>query len=161
PADPRLKRAGLEGPIRDAWQRRLAFVYGTLDPTLTRANREVADFFAHQRWAMDLRQPIVADREVDERLERERSLGLVGNEKSNLKIAEIAQALPIRTEGDSIRFAGSQYRGHGIGAIFVYPNPRSPEHYVVVVLGVDAPGVYRALSLPQLLPDFLVYDERL
>jgi hypothetical protein len=30
-----------------------------------------------------------------------------------------------------------------------------------VVAGTDVPGTLRALSLPELLPDFVVWDERL
>ena len=31
----------------------------------------------------------------------------------------------------------------------------------MVITGTDAAGIWRALSLPQLLPDFLVYDAAL
>jgi hypothetical protein len=45
-----------------------------------------------------------------------------------------------------------------VGAIFIHPNPRQPERYVVVVEAPRAPGIWRALSLPALLPDFVVFD---
>jgi hypothetical protein len=40
----------------------------------------------------------------------------------------------------------------------VRPNPRRPDRYLVVVEGVDALGTWRSLSLPDLLPDFVVWD---
>ena len=40
------------------------------------------------------------------------------------------------------------------------PNPKRPDRYVVVVEGTGALGTWRALSLPDLLPDFVVCDER-
>jgi hypothetical protein len=48
-----------------------------------------------------------------------------------------------------------------VGAIFVRPNPRHPDRYVVVVTAPRAAGIWRALSLPQMLPDFVVYDDEL
>jgi hypothetical protein len=51
--------------------------------------------------------------------------------------------------------------GTEVGAAFVVPNPRRPDRYLVVVEGVDAPGTWRSLSLPSLLPDFVVYDVKL
>jgi hypothetical protein len=32
---------------------------------------------------------------------------------------------------------------------------------VVVIAGVDVPGTLRAMSLPDMLPDYVVYDRRL
>ena len=40
----------------------------------------------------------------------------------------------------------------------IHPNPRQPARYVVVVEALRAPGIWRALSLPALLPDFMVFD---
>jgi hypothetical protein len=34
-----------------------------------------------------------------------------------------------------------------------------PDRYVAVLAGADIPGTLRALSLPDLLPDFIVWDE--
>jgi len=55
--------------------------------------------------------------------------------------------------------AGQRITGKQLGAAFVRPNPRRPDRYVAVVEGVDALGTWRALSLPDILPDFVVYDE--
>ncbi len=46
-----------------------------------------------------------------------------------------------------------------LGAAFIRPNPRRPDRYVVVVEGVGALGTWRSLSLPDMLPDYVVYDE--
>lgn len=155
---PGQKRAGVEGPIRDAFQGKLAFVYGTLDPATTRANREVARAFARVGWGVDIHYPVLADRDVPPSLERDHSLFLVGSARDNLLVRAIDVKLPVHVKGDALTLGTHRYQGDDVGAIFIYPNPQQPDRYVVVVEGVTARGVWRALSLPHLLPDFLVYN---
>ncbi len=153
------KRAHVEGPLRDAYLSDLVFAYGTLDPAATRANREVAEAFARYRPEADVRYRVMADRDVDQRVEREASVFLVGNEESNAVLADLGQALPIRAHGGKLRFGDRAIDPPGAGALFVYPNPRSPERYVVVLTAPTVAGIWRSLSLPQLLPDFVLYDD--
>jgi len=54
---------------------------------------------------------------------------------------------------------GQKITGSQLGAAFIRPNPKRTDRYVVVVEGADALGTWRSLSLPELLPDFIVYDE--
>ena len=51
------KRAGLSGPMRDAFFEPLVFVYGTQDPEQTRANRETARAWARIRGGVEARYP--------------------------------------------------------------------------------------------------------
>jgi len=51
--------------------------------------------------------------------------------------------------------------GKDLGAAFVYPNPDAKDRYVVVIAGTTALGTLRAMSLPDLLPDYVVWDEGL
>ena len=46
-----------------------------------------------------------------------------------------------------------------LGTMFIVPNPLRPSRYVVVVEGVGAFGTWRSLSLPDLLPDYVVFDD--
>ena len=69
--------------------------------------------------------------------------------------------LPIRVEGDAVVLGGARIVGREAGAAFIRPNPERPDRYVVVVEGVDAVGTWRSLSLPDLIPDFVVYDDAL
>jgi predicted esterase len=154
----RDKRAGVEGPIDDAFLGPLIFVYGSLDPRWTRANREVADTLARLRYGVQIRYPVVSDRELDRALEATHSLVLVGNAQSHSLIRRLDAALPIRVVGDAVRVGGQSFPGPTTGTTFVYPNPEHPEHYLLLVEGVGVPGLYYALSLPALLPDFAVYD---
>jgi hypothetical protein len=61
----------------------------------------------------------------------------------------------------AITFAGKTFTGEQLGAAFVHPHPKDPSKYLLVVEGVDALGTFRALSLPELLPDFVIWDARL
>lgn len=155
------KRAGVEGPIRDAYLEPLVFVYGSLDEKTRRANREVAEAFARTRHGPGVAYRVVADRELDAKTEAENGLFLVGAESDHLLLREIGASLPIRARDGAITFANEKHSAAGTGAIFIQPNPRHPDRYVVVLTASSPSGIWRALSLPQMLPDFLVYDDRL
>jgi hypothetical protein len=62
-------------------------------------------------------------------------------------------------EAGAVIVGRERFTGKELGAAFVRPNPVRPDRYVVVVAGADAPGTLRAMSLPDLLPDFVVWDE--
>jgi hypothetical protein len=51
--------------------------------------------------------------------------------------------------------------GSDIGVAFVYPNPKHPTRYVLVLEGTSALGTFRATALPDLVPDYMVFDERI
>ena len=52
-----------------------------------------------------------------------------------------------------------RFTGDELGAAFIRPNPRRTDRYVVVVEGTSAIGTWRSLSLPDLLPDFVIWDK--
>jgi predicted esterase len=155
------KRAGVEGPIRDAFAGPLAFVYGTLDPSQTRAAREVAEHF-RSRWSGSTRFPVLPDTDVDADLVLTHSLFLVGSRASNRVVRDIDPQLPFGIDGTSVRAGSARVVGDPeLGFACVYPNPRSSSRYVVLLEAVNARGLYRALSLPLQLPDFIVFDSGL
>ncbi len=156
-----FKHGEVTGPIRDAFHAPLLFVYGAGDPTQTRANEEVARAWAQIRPGVSVRYTILSDEEFQERgekLDNDRALFLVGNAKSNRVVRALEAELPIRIEGDAVVVGSERFTGPEVGAAFVRPNPRRPDRYLVVVEGVDAMGTWRSLSLPDLIPDFIVYD---
>ncbi len=160
------KHGEITGPIRDAFHSPLLFVYGADDATQTRANEEVARAWAQIRFGTTVKYPVMSDTDFfarEEVLANERSLFLVGNARSNRVVRALEADLPIKVARDGVelemddgtrRITGSQ-----VGAAFIRPNPRRPDRYVVVVEGVDALGTWRSLSLPDLIPDFVVWDE--
>jgi hypothetical protein len=101
-----------------------------------------------------------------EAIANDRALFLVGNAKSNRLVRELEPSFPIRIDGDDVVVGGrrvSPKEGTAdrsqLGVAFIRPNPRRPDRYVVVVEGVGPLGTWRSLSLPDMLPDWIVFDE--
>jgi hypothetical protein len=171
PTDPaastkKTKRAGLSGPIRDVFFEPLVFVYGTLDPAQTRANRETARAWARIRWGVDARYPVVADTEFDEHLAESHSLVLVGNASSNRLLRDLEPELPFKTTPEGIVATSEgvtlkEWKGKDLGVAFVYPNPKHRARYLLVLEGTSALGTFRSIALPELLPDFIVFDDKI
>jgi hypothetical protein len=168
PSDPvtRIKRAGLSGPIRDVFFEPLVFVYGTLDPTQTRANRETARAWARIRWGVDARYPMVADTDFDDQLAESHSIVLVGNASSNRVLRDLEPELPfkITSEGIAATSEGAtlkEWKGKDLGVAFVYPNPKHRGRYLLVLEGTSPLGTFRSIALPELLPDFMVFDDKI
>jgi predicted esterase len=161
------KSGEITGPIRDAYHAPLLFVYGADDPAQTRANEEVARAWATIRWGTSVKYPVMSDAEFalrGEALANDHALFLVGNAKSNRLVRELEPEFPIAIDGDAVVLggpSGAHVRGAQVGAAFIRPNPKRLDRYVVVIEGVDALGTWRSLSLPDLIPDFVVWDDAL
>jgi len=163
-----FKRAAITGPIPDVFHEPLLFVWGASDPAQARANEEVARAWARVRSGVRVDYPVISDTEFFARGEpvaNDRALFLVGNAKSNRVVRELEPSLPIRIQGDGVSVGGrllepddSGAEPSQLGAAFIQPNPRRPDHYVVVVEGVGPLGTWRSLSLPEMLPDYVVFD---
>jgi predicted esterase len=162
------KRGRITGPIRDVWNDPLTVVYGTEDPNQTRVNLEVARAFATIRWGVDVAYPILKDTEVDLDAVPTKGTIVIGNARGNRLLRALEPSLPVKVtpanddgSNGSIAFGGKTFTGSQLGAAFVVPHPRAPDQYLLVIEGADALGTFRALSLPELLPDFVIWDERL
>lgn len=157
-----FKHGSVTGPIRDVFSEPLLFVYGDGDEA--RANEQVARAFAKVRWGVRVAYPIMSDTEFFAQhmpLANERALFLVGRDNRVLSALQATGAFPIRVEAGAVTVASQRFTGRELGAAFIHPNPARPDRYVVVVAGADVPGTLRAMSLPDLLPDFVVWDASL
>jgi predicted esterase len=154
------KKKGLSGPIRDAFLEPLVFVVGTRESSLTQANLHVARALASPPYGVEARWPVVADVDVTDAIASSHALFLIGSSRSNAYVARIEDRLPIRVEGRRVVTGEAIHEGQEIGALFVHPNPLHPDRYVVVLSAPDVAGTLRALSLPRMLPDFVVYDAK-
>ncbi len=156
------KNGNLSGPIRDFWRTPLLFVYGASDPAQKMANVEVAQAWAHPRAGIRLDPEIISDDVFlrrNEPMGNDRSLVLIGNARSNRVLAMIEAQLPLQISGDTVTVGSEKFDGHDLGAAFIFPNPKRADRYVVVIEGTTAIGTWRSLALPELLPDFVVYDD--
>jgi poly(3-hydroxybutyrate) depolymerase len=156
------KKGHIAGPLRDVLHEPILFVYGADDPEQTRANEQVARAWAAIRAGVHVKYPVLSDAEFlakSEPLTNDRALFLVGNAKSNRVLRALEPELPIKIKDDAVLIGDRRITGKQLGAAFIRPNPKRPDRYLVVIEGVDALGTWRSLSLPDLLPDFVVYDE--
>ena len=163
-----FKHGHVTGPLRDVLHEPILFVYGASDPAQTRANEETARAWAKVRWGVHVDYPIMSDAEFEARGEAlggDRALFLVGNARSNALVRRLEPRLPIRIEGDEVVVGAAHVAPTDgpadrsqLGVAFIHPNPERPDRYVVVVEGVGALGTWRSTSLPDMLPDYVVYD---
>jgi hypothetical protein len=164
-----FKSGHVTGPIRDVFHESVLFVWGAADPAQARANEETARGWAHVRWGVHVDYPIMSDEEFQRRGESvagDRALFLVGNAKSNRLVRELEGDFPIRIDDSDVVVGTTRIKPKAgtvdhsqLGVVFVRPNPKRTDRYVVVVEGTGPLGTWRSLSLPDMLPDFVVYDE--
>lgn len=153
------RRPGLDGPIREVFSEPLTFVIGTQDPQHTFVNRLVARHWAHPKgWIVDY--PIVDDVDVTDAMIHGSVLVLIGPPSSNSILARIADRLPIRVTNDAVLVGEEAHRGDQVGTVFVAPSPLDPDRTVLVIAGPRPLGTLQSTSLPDILPDYVVFDER-
>jgi hypothetical protein len=88
-----------------------------------------------------------------------RSLVLIGGPASNKITALFAAGLPVTFEKGAIVFRGKRHEGDDVGVSFIHPHPRDPKEYIVIHAGATFRGTLASRHLPQLAPDFRVYDK--
>ena len=152
------KRPGLAGPLFDAYYEPLVFVYGTANPDETALCRRVIEKMRARRSGTTVDWPVKADVEITEADIASHSLVLVGTVRGNGVLKRIADRLPVQVDRGAITVKGERYEGDAVAASFIYPNPLNTDRYVVVHTGVTPGAVFYAANLPELLPDYLVYD---
>jgi predicted esterase len=155
------KRPGVAGPLDDVLRHRSLVVFGTLDPAQTESNRLVAEHFSSFETYSAAHFPVKADVDVGEGELAGQSLVLVGAPGSNRITKMLADALPVHFDGGAIVVRGQRYEGEDVGVSFIAPNPRDANEYVVVHAGIGPRGTLASRHIPQLAPDYLVYDGRM
>lgn len=155
-----VKRPGLSGPIMDAYYDRMIHVYGTQAPDDVASLKRTAERAAKgwPLWLWSVAQRVVADTDVTPEMMESATLVLYGNASNNSLLARMDANLPIRADADALSVGTVRYEGSDVGARFIYPNPLSPERYVIVQTGVTPEAVAAGNNLPDFVPDFIVYD---
>ncbi len=161
PSREEKKRAGVSGPLDDILRHAQLLVYGTQDPAQTETNLTVAQHFSSADQWSAARFPIKSDREITDAELTGRSLVLIGGPASNRITALFAKDLPVQIEPAAITLRGKRFEGDDLGISLIYPHPRDPKEYVVLHAGTTFRGTLSSRHLPQLAPDFLIYDPRI
>jgi endo-1,4-beta-xylanase len=150
-ADGIVKRHGLQGPIGDAFNARFLAVYGEGDGDKDLAIAEL-DAIRNAPGPLDIQGdfPMKPAARVTSDDIASANLILFGTPETNAVLRRIAPALPPELVRER--------------AIFIYPNPESPEHTVVVwnakLLSTPDHGVNSGWIMPlNLLPDYVVVKD--
>jgi hypothetical protein len=155
------KRAGVSGPLDDLWFRPFIVIYGTQDPSQLAINRAVAEHATRYNNRSDISMPIFADTEVREEQLTDRGIVLIGNPKSNLITARAVAKLPVTFDDKGLTLGARRFDGAEVGISMINPSPFDPDHYVVLHAGVTGEGTLSSRHLPEVVPDYLVYDSRI
>ena len=158
------KRAGLEGPIDDAYFGRFAFVLPTgvaRDAAVgqwaeAEMKRSMAD------WRAIFRGDVITVRDTDVTPEfaAKHHLVLWGDPGSNKVLARVLGQLPLKWTGSELAVGSVRGGASSRVPVMVYPNPEAPERYVVVNSGFtfrEGLSITNALQVPR-LPDWAVID---
>jgi len=153
-----VHRAPAEGPWSELWNQPLAVVYGTLDPSTTSLNREIARRLVEPRAGVTVSIPITADRDFTPAASPLTRVIYVGTPRDHQQLATIANKLPILLVDGAVELGGHRFTEPDVGVAFVYPDPDRRERLLGVVSGNGPAGLWRVLGLPALVPDFVVFD---
>lgn len=148
--------------LRDLYDTPLIFVVGTGSTGSTGvANlyERVARAWAHHP-GVPTRYPIVRDDSFTAAMAAGRTVVLVGTPDDNRVLASLASRLPIRITHDGVTVGRRHITGPDLGAVFNAPHPDHGETQVMVISGTTPVAVLRSVSLPELLPQYVVFDQR-
>ncbi|MBN2803459.1 MAG: prolyl oligopeptidase family serine peptidase [Deltaproteobacteria bacterium] len=152
------KNAGLSGPVYDAYNEPLMFVYGTGTNGEASMSMMVAKGLKIPRWGMSIEWPLKADVEVTIEDIQNYSLVVIGTVSGNSILKRISSRLPFIIKDNQLNYNNKSLTGDDFGVSFIYPNPLNPKRYVVVHTASTVKALFGALNLPMLLPDFVVYE---
>ncbi len=156
------KRAGLAGPVSDAFTGPFLLVYGTSGRSQENAaTLAEAQAFASQwrRW-QHAECRVKADRQVTTADIESFNLILIGGPHCNLMTERVNGELPIQFRRRGVQVSTRAFNGEEVGAVFVYPNPLNERRYVVVMGGVTWRGTAGITSRIGTEFDYVVFDDR-
>ena len=157
------KQPGLQGPIDDAYFGPILAIAGT-----GTAWNPAADVWAKQElgvfregWGRYCRAtlPETTDTALTVADIHDKNLVLFGDPGSNAVLRRLLPKLPIRWTKDTITLAGKTFSAHDHLPTLIFPNPESPQHYIVLNIGFTFSRADRDGSNSQQyphLPDFAV-----
>ena len=149
---------GLSGPLDDIWYGGFFIAVGTQDPLQTEANRLAAEELRRYNVRSSVSVPIFDDVDVTDAMLKSRSVMLIGNPRSNVITRRAISSLPVAFDKAGLTFGGKRWEGKDVGVSMIFPSPFAPSRYLVLHAGVTRSGTLSARNLPELVPDYLVYD---
>jgi hypothetical protein len=135
------KIPGLQGPIDDAFLDHFIMVRPTGKPLTEQTGIWVNNELTHATtaWRAQFRGDAIVrdDTTVTVADSKAGNLVLWGDPSSNTVLARIAKRLPVQWDKDgTVHANGKTYPAGTTVPVFIYPNPESPNHYVVINSGI-------------------------
>ncbi len=163
------KRPGMQGPIDDAFCERFVFVSPSRPATHGVVQRWIDREmeYASQRWQTLMRGDArwVKDTDVTDEMIATCNLVCFGDFASNRYLASVASGLPVQWNKETIAVgtdsdSTKKFDPVKHAAVFCYPNPRNPEHYIVVNSGITFREFSNTSNSRQIamLPDWAILD---
>ncbi len=156
------KRAGLQGPIDDAFMDSFLFVTPTGKSRHPRVQEWVEREIKRtsEQWRGQFRGEVRMKRDVDVTEDdlAGNNVVLWGDPESNRLIGKIAGKLPIRWDAKQIVAGKTRAPSENHAVVLIYPNPLNPERYVVLNSGVTFRGLGSNADQTPKLPDWAVID---
>ncbi|MEM6688184.1 MAG: prolyl oligopeptidase family serine peptidase [Planctomycetota bacterium] len=158
------KRPGTCGPIDDAFCGPIVFVrpsrpasHGSVQRFIDREMK-----FAIRRWREIMRGDVtvVDDTKVTPALAKSANLICFGDLESNEYLRSIANELPIQWTKDKLDIKDQSFAPETSVPVMIYPNPRSPNRYVVINSGMTFREFSNVSNSRQIamLGDWAVFD---
>lgn len=159
-----VKRNGLQGPIDDAFMESFLIVQPTGTPANAKAGEWATSECKHaiDHWRKQFRGEarVKNDTDVTDADFAHHNIILFGDPSSNKVLAKIADKLPIQWSDKEISLGSEKFPADHHALIAIYPNPLSPNHYVVLNSGFtfrEYDYLNNARQIPK-LPDYAVVD---
>ena len=149
-------RAG--GPIREVFDTPMLFVVGTGDAAARPLYERTARAWAH-RGGVPLRYPVVTDRAYTDAMGAGRTLVLIGTPRDNAVLGRVAARLPVDLGESAVAVGSHRFAASSVGTVFTAEDPDRPGRALLVVSGRSPEAVLRSVSLPDLLPQYVVFDD--
>ena len=158
------KKPKLQGPIDDAFMGSFLVVRPTGKAQSTKLGAWTASQLAKATndWRAQFRGDarVKDDSQVTDADIKASNLVLFGDPQSNKLLARIADKLPIRWDGSSVKVGGQSFSAQTHAPVFIFPNPLNPNRYVVVNSGFTfgTAGLGSNAQQTPKLPDYAVLD---
>jgi hypothetical protein len=107
---------------------------------------------------LDAARAIKSDRELTETDIQTRTIYIYGSPENHSFFQRVRDQLPIVFEDDGIVVGNKKCRGRDVGAIFVCPNPLSPEHRLVIYGTVSPEALNDMNSIFHGPTDYVVFN---
>jgi hypothetical protein len=131
-----------EGPINDFFKDTFIAVQGTVGTNSEiSANKAAIDSFV-TNWKDEYYAAcrVKGDKNTTPADIRNYNLILFGNRYQNELLASLVRLLPVRVERDAITIDEKKYVGKDLGYCLIYPNPRRPGKYIILI-GSNSPNL--------------------